>query len=151
VMLTAAAMIAILAAPAISHREFKREASAATALAPAVGQETFLAGPRLTGLLVVPDNAPQSPIGPPTMTFSSFRKMIKSVPQFDIDFGDFVDTLNGDTAFAFVSGLALDRSQNVMRTYIAPPSIFCRDCWAIRAKISRPFPGWDSLRTIISF
>jgi hypothetical protein len=144
---TTAGILAVGAAPSLSHYLFERGLPPRQTMSSSASK-TILAGHRLTGFLVVPDNAPQSSIWPAVMTVSTFKQLMRSAP-FEADFGPFLATLTGETSFAFISGLALEDRR--MRTYIAPPDVFCRECWAIRAIVSAPFDGNDRIRTVVGF
>jgi hypothetical protein len=87
-------------------------------------------GRRLTGFLVLPDNASR-PHTIPALLLSEFAELIR-LTHLENEFGPFMNILAKQVPFAFVTSARLDKP-NQLNLYIAPPAVLQdRSVWAWR-------------------
>jgi hypothetical protein len=136
----ALAGLLLVAVPALSGEALRREFARHSLPVTEDPNEIILAGPRLTGFLVVPDGLPlRQDI--PSLPFSEFENLIRAT-LLERDVGNFLDRLDRDSTFAFISGLVIrqpSQPYSLMVTYIAPArALEEKNAWALVMALQSP-------------
>lgn len=120
VILACTALVGCLVLPGIA-KHFGR--CVATEAKPVAGQELICGGRRMSGVLVVADDAPQS-LAVPTITLSAFRKIVKHSNLES--YQGLVTPEAPPTPFGFVVGIRTEAGTRSGYMYIVPEKVMLR-------------------------
>jgi hypothetical protein len=148
----ATSLLVFLVFPALAHAMALRELRAHPPIPPPGSHEEIVTGgPRMSGFLVISDEAPR-PNAVPALHVSEFVYLIRSTHLQD-DFGPFLNQVLPRVPFAFVGAGRMDGPNNT-NIYIAPPEVLTRrNAWAWRFTTRTWTPGetpWSTLQDVVA-